>query len=544
MAVWHCEGYILGNTGICKGHNIYCKTQAEVDNYMRSKKVGSFKEYSYIRSDNVSKNAYQTACIHIGLPYNKATEVDFVMYKNNDIDPDRWYYGKVTEREYVNVNSTRLYFEFDYWLTWHEELNAGIKRCLVARNHVYERDDWKGNQPSYKYQMPESYSMPMFEYTDDENNLANANVFKELKPQGFLIYATTDKSGKYDYTAQNVVNGSPTALYVEGAGDYSMLGQLISLYNENFPLIDTSSPDNIQAVTYVPIEIATPFVGNINGVQTDVIEKIITIKRPNRDTLKRFDSKPFNNSKCFMTPYIVNIAKTFRGETISLNGEIFAESSSGTIYGKLQYCGGVDSHYKCVFSDKSQTDEKYETRFINLPDYPQISVHSDSFTQYMGRQFLGDAVKTGIDVCYAVAGSKINPLIGIGGISGVASDLSSIVTNMSAPDKAVGTSTPMDSAAYDTYRVVFYVRRPSIENLTAFDDYLSCYGYALNEFRQPNLCVRKNWTYVQTNNAVVVASLPHKAIEQVESMLNGGTTFWNVKNCAVGDYKTENPDNE
>lgn len=550
MAVWNCEGYLLGGVGICEGHTIYCDTQNDVETFMKGKQKGTFKQYSYIRADPTSKNAYQPATIHLPLPYNSATEIEYVMYKNTDVDDKRWYYGRVIEREYVNINSTRLYFEIDYWLTYHDEFKKGIKKSFVIRNHVTEVSDWNGLQPRHEYQIPEDYQIPAYEFLDNiSNGDRNKSVFNSLQPEGFLVYATTNELGQYDYKAENVVNGSPTALFVEGAINYNQLGTIIKRFNLSFPLLDTSSPDNIQAVVYVPLDIAEPFnrefANDTDGIKTDVMNKEITAYFPNRGTLTRSDGKLFKNAKCFSTPYMVMVAKTFRGETINLNPERYCDNN-GIIHGDLFYCGGFNSHYRCVFRERgtvtSYVPMTNEAKFINLPDYPQLSVHSDSFLAYLGHDFIGDAVKTGIDIAYTVGAPT--KFMKIGGLRSAESDISNMVTQMSAPDKAVGTTTPMDSAAYENYRVVFYLRRPTIEALTSLDDYLLRYGYKLNEFRYPSFNVRKYWTYLQTDNVVIITSLPKVAVNQVQNMLNNGCTFWNIKYCEVGDYQDDNPDNE
>ena len=67
------------------------------------------------------------------------------------------------------------------------------------------------------------------------------------------------------------------------------------------------------------------------------------------------------------------------------------------------------------------------------------------------------------------------------------------------------------------------------------DDFLSCYGYAVNRVKQPNLTGRQYWNFVQTENAVIAGDMPASSKEAIGRIFDGGITFWHDGD-QVGNY--------
>ena len=113
MAVWHCEGNLLGGLGVCAGHTVYADSKGALDAWAIGKSIGHFTEYSYTRPDKGSINALAPGACHVALPYDQTTQIDYIMFRNNDIDSSRWYYGAVKHRDAVlgrkTASRTHLY---------------------------------------------------------------------------------------------------------------------------------------------------------------------------------------------------------------------------------------------------------------------------------------------------------------------------------------------------------------------------------------------------------------------------------------------------
>lgn len=82
---------------------------------------------------------------------------------------------------------------------------------------------------------------------------------------------------------------------------------------------------------------------------------------------------------------------------------------------------------------------------------------------------------------------------------------------------------------------------PTYEECAIIDDFLSKYGYALNEFESPKtyFSTRSNWNYIKTiNNSVVIEGCNNDNIVFKE-IFNNGTTLWHTWND-FGDYSKSN----
>lgn len=554
MAIWNCNGHLLGGLGICAGHNAYAATQAGLDSWAQGHSVGTFNEYSYTRPDSQSINAWAPGSIHVAMQYNDTTKVDYVMFQNTDVDSDRWYYGRVMHREYVNVNSTRLWFELDYWLTFNNEIINGLGPCLIERSHIRHDEDWNGDVPKFTNMQPEPYVPEAREKMYDEWNEESTAQWDAISPSVYVIYAATDDKGDFDYTLRSV-SGVPTACCVTVCNNITELSEKVKAYNDSLPapFYDTSNPDSIIAVTYVPRELSE------EGASP---ARFWATRMPTRATLTRSDGRQFQNAKCFTFPYMWASAKAASGQELLIKFEEYA-TENGQLRHYLQGGGGVNPHYR-YGCRQSTADDRLNMKYILLPDYPQIPVHSDSFAQWMACNGVQEALRaaTGTFMVASGVGAIGSATKGMKRLSGkwstasiqsgqseatlgtnlLGDTIGNITTASHAADTMVGASNSYDAVAFNLYRIGFYLHMPSVDDLTSADDFFEAYGYTVNKYAVPNLRVRTYYTYVKTRNANVKAAIPFEGIEEVVDMLNAGCTFWDVANGEIGEYHEENPD--
>ena len=71
------------------------------------------------------------------------------------------------------------------------------------------------------------------------------------------------------------------------------------------------------------------------------------------------------------------------------------------------------------------------------------------------------------------------------------------------------------------------------------DDYFSCYGYATNRLKNPNISSRPHWNYIKTQNANVVGACPVENLAEICKAFNSGITFWK-KASEIGNYDLDN----
>ena len=556
MALWNCEGYLLSGLGISPGHTVYAPSQGALDGWAQGKAKGSFSQYSYTRPDKQSINAWAPGSCHVAIPYTDATAIDYVMFKNNDVDASRWFYGAVQHREYVNINSTRLWFTLDYWLTFHEELRNGIGACLIERSHIKQADDWNGAYPKFANLNPEPFVPNLQQHPFKDWNEQSAQQWDVLRPRAFVLYATTDEMGSGEYPTPPITD-MPTACYTKVCNTIGELHDLISAFNSAWPVpyYDTSNPESIFAVTYVPPELAAPRGAPKHEWLTNI---------PNRGDIMREDGLAFHNAKCFSYPYMFASAKTAAGQELVLKFEECGPS--GRVNHFLQGAGGISAKYRYgVNQDDTGLDNTM--RYITLPEYPQLPITGDTFAQWQASQGLANGIGAAIGTMMVMVGLAALPETAgaSGALAGAGAGLASAggaaaLTNVTLGaslvmdrfsninqaahfgDMMVGKATPSDAVAFQQYRVAFYLNSPSIKDLTAVDDFFDAYGYSVMTYAVPDLHVRQYFTYVKTANANIRAAVPMEGITQACTMLNNGCTFWDITAGDIGVKRSENPD--
>ena len=71
------------------------------------------------------------------------------------------------------------------------------------------------------------------------------------------------------------------------------------------------------------------------------------------------------------------------------------------------------------------------------------------------------------------------------------------------------------------------------------DDFLSMFGYKVNEVKIPNITGRRNWNFVKTVGCYIEADIPQDDLQEIKSMFDKGITFWHNATTFM-DYSQNN----
>ena len=104
------------------------------------------------------------------------------------------------------------------------------------------------------------------------------------------------------------------------------------------------------------------------------------------------------------------------------------------------------------------------------------------------------------------------------------------------PNEVVGSSDPALMVGARLLNFYFYNVHVADREMKRLDDFLSCYGYAINRVKAPNLTGRQYWNFVQTQNAVIAGDMPSSSKEAIGRIFDGGITFWH-NGDQVGNYR-------
>lgn len=540
--VWNTNIRILESVGVDPANTLYAASKSALDSYLLSKTKFTGDEYSFIRPDKQSKNGYNNGCVHVALPYDATTLCDYVAFQETDVS-DRWMYGRVTNREYVNVNSTRLYFSLDYWLTYYDLLKPGIGGCVIKRTHVKQSDDWQdgGIWPSMRYLEPEPYTPTPIkrEYTNADNDLSAVNAW--LKPNVVMVMATSKEDGEYDPYSTGYIVGEPTVTYAFVANSIEVARTYLGRYFEG------EATENVISASIVPTVIFST-TGNTESVSKDFR---FTFPARSGETLKRTDGLVVQNAKCLLYPACYLTVECY-GNTIDLSPEDYMQEDgicTGTVY-----IGGQTQPKAAMFFNR-RNDDALTGGHLCTPNYPSLLTLSSGWAAYNAQNKISSIISIVGGV--AEAGAGIGTIVGssgalagqgismiTGGVMQAANTAGEWLDAKNLPNKSKGSQDNDSDLAYvtDKFRYNVVLNAPTNEEFTRFDNYLTRYGYTQKTYKVPDLCVRRYFTYVACESVEIAAPVPSEGIDQVRQMLLNGVTFWNCAQGDIGEVHVENPD--
>lgn len=538
-------------------HTIYFANEAAQDTWFTSKAtVGlTFNNLMYRRSGS---NAVKVEADATALQ-----DVTYLRFKNTRTK-NKWYYAFVTYTDYVNENTAVVYYEIDVMQTWF--IQAGtIRPCNVLREHV-NNDAFGANLEA------EPIGSDIYECDVIAYNSEDGDLFRDYS----LVVNTSEKPeyGTDPIINNSLVNGTKFRVLdpSDPVGTFNQINALITLMNGSWESGER------------PIEVVDMFTFPTQFCNTEVGQNTHFIDITHPANLGGYTPK---NRKLFGYPYSFLYITTKDGDTSTLRWELFDNMlvSNNTVsfrcYGNpigggqiecfpVRYAGinanidvglkmdnfpknpfTYDAYQAWVASGGKARLEREQT-ITNVRGVTALaSAYSSAFMGGMtgAGQFGSNAVRLG--------GSSTAVMSDLGGMSrganrviqGAAGVVSTAMDVMEAQNKigyawadaryqpniVVGTSTPNLSVAMHSLDFYFFNAYVKPEEMKRLDDFLSCYGYAVNRVKQPNLTGRQYWNFVQTENAVIAGDMPASSKEAIGRIFDGGITFWHDGD-QVGNY--------
>lgn len=203
-------------------------------------------------------------------------------------------------------------------------------------------------------------------------------------------------------------------------------------------------------------------------------------------------------------------------------------------------CNAYDkSAYKLVLNN--YTDESQSTHNISYNATTSIvtdtNVGINKLTNVI-TSLLGTGASVGASVGGIMSG---NPMLTMSGASGVISGASSVFDAVN--NKPVKVGSQGEILGIQPYYQELHLEQisPSYEECVAIDNYLSLYGYAINETDDvvKYFNSRSNWNYVQLSNVNLRCKAPTNYEIQLKNILESGITFWHNYDT-FGDYTQAN----
>jgi len=508
-------------------------------NYFNSLPKLSDDDFTYQRKDNTIR---YPAC------YDDIIEYNYVMYRN-DAYSNKWFFAFITGMQYMNDHMTAISIKTDVWQTWQFDLT--YKKVFVEREHV--NDDTVG-----KHTVPEN--LELGEY------VVNGNIVNsDLNPASTESNATWICFQVSDYPDNDGALTPTLGDDVEGrkiGGVYSGLTYLMVLTsadaNRLIKCYDLAyKADAIVAIFQVPY-------GAINADSLTITNHTstagsITIARfsgdisvpTSLDTLQISKPTTLNsytpiNGKLKTYPYCYFYLTNNAGIETVYHYEDFSSNPNFTIEGVV--CQGMSiKAYPTNY--KNSTNLGGYNFGMSCGKIPICAWNSDYYTNWV--------TQNAINIPLSLGSSLVSSGLGLGGSIASGNIIGAISSGLSAfesigniinqtyqasitPDQARGNANCGDiNIAEKRFGFTAYPMSIKAEYAKICDDYMSMYGYKVNEVKIPNITGRRNWNFVKTIGCYIEANIPQDDLQEIKSMFDKGITFWHNP-ATFMDYSQNN----
>ena len=536
-----------------------------------------------------------------------APSIKYANYGMFDNPDDRRYYFDITGVEYVNENVTRVHFSIDLLATYMFDYARTSQRVL--REHV--NDDTVGAniqpEPVGTGELTVDWQTRT---SSSQDGMGQSSYDFDLREPCIFIFAGDQSDGNKVYAGvlDGTVEGAccwAAPLAIQENGEYFTGGFTDWIWSMN----RNNKAESIVAMTNFPLALAnipqsalydvTPLFGDSG--------EHFTTKRISfhvHDIPTTVDGYTPRNNKLLTYPYCFMRATNYKGQYRDYRYEFFGPAADYSapafqIKGSPDPAGDI---WAIPINYNGAAAENPEFA-ITMGGIPQVSWPFNSYENWLAGNAgslamnllsaatmfipgigairtagvaskLAGAVSSATRSAVTRAGSRslFDPAVKAAGAS-VASDLTGYagmtrlagqamlgsgaaqLTNTAAtlydqsnvPDAVRGQTTSAATAGAGAYGFSFLGMCVREDFAKSIDDFFTVYGYAVNENKVPNETGRKNYNFVQTENAAFRANsnalktmgVPASAMAAINAMYDEGIWFWHAP-ATAGDFTDDN----
>lgn len=518
---------------------------SKVDSYSRASL--HFTRQSYQRKDR--------GVIKVASPIANLIYCNYMAFKNSAFE-NKWFYAFVTKVEYINNETTAVYYAIDVLMTWYFDYT--FDTCWIERQH--STTDVPGDNLIQEGLETGEY---IFSSAERWPSMDNAKI---------LVATTYNQDA--DYTP---ANGKYWGRIFSGCDirEYSAADLITFLSN----VTRDGKSDGIISIYMCPSLFWNQTSADGGALSGDAR----TVNRPST-----IDGYTPRNKKLFTYPYCFSYVSNDSGSAATFPFEYFSNPSQATFTIKgtcMPPVSGIiyPNNYKGMLSNE---DEK-----ITVSGYPLCSFSIDAFRAWLA-QNTGSLVSTAAPLVLEGIGGLLGGLaIGVGGagLAGTALGAGAVNPSMLLPGEVGGRTGIIDigfggasvgdgwfkktlqlaGQVYDHWIKPpqaggtlagsvefgagiknFLIGSKTIKAQFAriIDSFFDKYGYAQNRLGQPNVAARPCWTYVKTAGCTISgrqispgynSSVPADDVKTIEAIHDKGITYWKY-NVNFLDYSQNN----
>lgn len=504
--VWVCSGIGWDNS---YQHMRFFRTHDAKQTYFVNKRIARFIDLTPFK--------LSTGTIKVPNAADFYYQADYIVFRNVDFDPNRWYYAFITQVDMVAQFTSIIHFEIDVLQTWLDDVN-------FSQNYM-ERIHWPSDDPGDNLIAD---NLELGDYV--VNHATQTDLFDDYS---IMVAATVDKG-----------NGNAVGGYYGGI--YSALNIMeftsITELNDFITSVTSSNkPDAIISVFMMPSEFVSP---KSTSSTSRPVEKSFRYTAPQRNTVDGYVPK---NKKLLTHPYKLLQASNLSGNAAEYHYEFFG----GTAYVFNIVCDTspnptvkmIPVSYNGYGNARDPMDYG-----LTLNGFPQCAWTTDAYLAWLAQSGSVSALGmtfTGSDIGFAqqglgAVGNLLSGNIGgaLSSFLGIAQNVAKVNATKALPPQANGQTANGAMVAFRAKDFLFSdlsVRRGQAK---VIDDYWTKYGYPCHELRQMNFVSRPSFNYIKTQGCSSQGNLPQWARVQIQNIFNSGVTLWHTDD--IGNYLLPN----
>lgn len=556
-------------------HTLYFETEANQKTFFDSfvNQTLKFTEQSYTRVN----------AGHIRIRVNAETvqNVTYMRFNNRN---NKWYYCFVNAINYVNENTTDIFYEIDVMQTWFFQTGHKVNPCYVKREHVPISED-----KLKKHLEPEPISTDVYRFDDITPSSAGS-----FGGYNVVVNTTNEVTNVENMYKDGIVCG--TEYWSEQISGH--LGDIARHMRESLGSWDKNEQS---------ADITDFYMFPTKYVNQNTESYGVKMFGGNQETPSIVNYNP-DNKKLHSYPYSFLFATTKGGESAQYRWEYFDQDA--TAGGELEFHVDANSTgggcVVCYPKDYNGITDNIDAK-IACNDFPKCSWSFDAYQAFVANggtsklqaaQKLQDIKATVVQYSYdaadvattVAAGARTATMAELtaatGGLTApmaveAAAKTTAQIANTTgniasryvenkeaqnkidfafkdaryAPDISVGQQIPNITVGTGILGFYFFNCHVDPMEMVRLDNFLTLYGYSVNTVKVPQLTGRAFWNFVQTEACQVKGDMPASSKEAIGRILDGGIFFWkstgtpatandNIGNfmqsvTAIGDFGTQ-----
>ena len=555
-----CNNVPIDNT---YRNTLWFDNEAAQLTYFNGKAKYTFNAQSYQRANR--------GTLKVSIAVENIYDCNYLMFQNTSFG-NKWFYGFITNVEYISNDVSRVTYEIDVMQTWF--FNYTLDTNFVSREHIV--DDTIGaniipeglETGEYVYEAT-NYGLVHTKWdivfactfdvtlTNATGNLMDDKIYTGLKYNVFPLNYINEAIGGTISSNVSAIND-----FISNAVGANLVDGFVSVYMvpHQYTGIVTSgaSPVSMGSMTFrgVPIytgNFGTSYIRN-NKMYTYPYSFIIADNQQGKDSIYRYEDFSLTDGRAVFaalgsnTPDAVEmyIPKDHKGRTYNHSEALVSDVAIPCSF-------NVDAYKAFLAQSLTAHIIDAPSQIVNMPMQNVELISSNSFigqlldgiargfgkekSSLTGTKQLYDIKSisdiTDYDITKAGIGAALT------GNSAVYRDLASLYDHRTKAAGNVGNTVGNILVSTDVFGTKLMQMHIKPEFARCIDDYFSMFGYATNKVKVPNRSSRPHWNYVQLKNTHIEGAIPFDHETVICAIYDRGITFW--KNPSeVGDYTLDN----